>query len=194
MRNLLLTLLLAFTGTAAHAQYPPIWFPLPPPRPAYRTPPPPSNFTFGATLSLGLENHDDHTQTDPVSVPLFGLFADFTHHAVRPGIDLRAEAGRIAVRGLLVGPRVSYNYRTLHPYAAGLFGPNHYGDDSSILIGAPSTANDHHGVTAKLAVGIDSEISSYVCWRVVEYSLGNFNGIPNSHPQTFSTGIVFRIP
>ena len=45
-----------------------------------------------------------------------------------------------------------------------------------------------------VAVGLDLHSGSPFSWRVIEFTKGDFSGVPGSHPQTIMTGIVLHLP
>lgn len=132
----------------------------------------------------------DSATYSPGPVVAAGTYAQWNRFGWCPGLDLRLQGGSQNVRGVLVGPRLAYQPRghswMLRPYVAALFGPNELSDYGGHA--------DLRGVTTSGVVGVDIHFDSYVGWRVLEYSKGEFTGIAGVYPQTISTGIVFHIP
>jgi hypothetical protein len=180
------------------AQFIPIPIPIPYPR---STPPqiPPTagpeshhSVALAGFIAIGGQGGGDPTAASAVAVPTAGLYAEWTRHILQPGLELRAVGGGRGVLGTLVGPRLSLSYKQVpfHPYVAALFGPNHILYSANNL---PPTI-DRHGVTRQFTIGLEEDLGHFVRWRVVDFSKGTFDGIPNSSPQSWTTGIVLRIP
>jgi len=128
-----------------------------------------------------------------------GLYAQWNRYGLCPGLDLRLQGNGSHLHGYLVGPRVAYQPRSesLRPfrlYAEGLFGKNEvtYSPDTSGLFTIPAT--EHIGVTRSIVIGLDFHVTAPFDWRVIEFSKGDFTGLPGSYPQTLETGILFHFP
>lgn len=152
-------------------------------------PPPAPPLSIGAFLTLGLENHDIPNQPSPVSIPVVGIYGEWTRHRIHPGLDLRAEGGTEGIQGTLVGPRVSTSIYGFHPYLEGLFGPNHLATSN-----LTQPATDHEGVTKEVAFGLDVGLHGNFRWRLVEFTFGSFSGVHGSTPHAITSGVVMHFP
>jgi hypothetical protein len=172
MRVSLLAVLLGLSiGGPARAQ----WLPqAPEPQQA------PPAVTIGTFLELGLQWGAESNAASSTAGTV-GMFADFTHHHWRPGIEARETRASDGVSGTLTGPRLSYTSGRGSLYLAGLFGPNYYVNS--------------HGVTSEVAAGVEvmSATHPFVGYRV-EIATGVFTGVPDSRHTTLSLGVVLRIP
>lgn len=137
--------------------------------------------------------HDTHTGGDPYNFSTGGGYLQYTPHLFQPGLDLRLSGSESSVHGVLVGPRLALvphgNFGVIHLYTEALFGPNTF---TSIQNQIPFASVSHNGVTSEAALGLDLDFSQHVRWRVVEGSFSNFSVIPNSHPTSISTGLVWH--
>ncbi len=141
-------------------------------------------FSVAVSLALGLQN-DAKTGTSRVSIGGAGIYAELNRNHLHPGIDLRGiTASNGNVGGMLVGPRFSCSAGVLHPYVEGLAGPNH-----ALVLGT-----DHQGVIYEFTVGVEIAYSQNVRWRVLEYTHGVFTGLPDSHPDAYTTALVLHFP
>jgi hypothetical protein len=127
-----------------------------------------------------------------------GAYAQWNRYGLCPGLDLRIQGNQSQLHGYLVGPRAAYQPRgSLRPfrlYAEGLFGKNEVSDSPATgnLFTAPST--EHVGVTRSIVIGLDLHTGTVFDWRVIEFSKGDFTGLPGSYPQSITTGIVLHLP
>ena len=159
--------------------------------PAWRSPPKEfdpddhSRYSVGGFVSLGLQSLNA-SPSDPLNaVAGAGLYVERNRNHLHAGFALRGVgSANGTVNGTLAGPRFSYSYHVLHPYVEGLFGPNHL-----TLSGV-----DRQGVTSAIAFGLEIAYARNVRWRVIEFTQGTFTGQPDSHPRSFSTGFVVRVP
>ena len=147
----------------------------------------------GLFLAIGGESHDTPTQPSPVGTSLFGGYLEWDRRGIKPGVAIRGKGGTLGIRGVLVGPRISSQFGALHPYAEALFGPNHL-ESSPALPPNSAVVVDRKGITSELAVWVEAEFSRHFRWRVVEFTAGNFSGVPGSRPRSLSTGIVLHLP
>lgn len=87
-----------------------------------------------------------------------------------------------------IGPRVAFKFHPfpLQVYAEALGGANHYVSGSGN--GAPSSTD----VQYQLLGGLDATFFPRFDWRVIEYA--RTGGPGNLSGNSFSTGLVFRIP
>ena len=142
-------------------------------------------YSVGGFLGLGLQSGNASPANDVREIALAGLYLERNRDHLHAGLALRGVLGDTStVSGTLVGPRFSYSYNILHPYAEVLFGPNHLTFDGA----------DRQGVTSEIALGLEIAYGRNVRWRVIEFTQGTFTGQPDSHPRSFSTGFVVRVP
>jgi hypothetical protein len=156
-----------------------------------------AGFAGGAFVSLGFETPHNQGGFFIDEVARAGVYAEWLRPRVHPGLDVRQQVGRGGIQGTLVGPRASMTFGRFHPYAEVLFGPT-YADfeppaGTIIPPGGPVPGADLRGITTQGTIGIESDLSPYFRWRIIEFNQSSFSGIPGSHPQAFTTGIVFHI-
>ncbi len=153
---------------------------------------PPPAVTVGAFLELGLQ-WGAASSAGVAEAGTAGIFADFTHHPWRPGLEVRGT--KASVSGILTGPRLSYALRGGSFYVVGLFGPNYYVNNVQPQPSAPNQTMTSHGVTSEVAAGVEvmPPAHPFLGYRV-EIATGVFSGVPDSHPTTLSVGVVVRIP
>ncbi len=124
-----------------------------------------------------------------------GIYGQWNRFGFCPGLDLRLQGNSQNLRGYLVGPRVAFQPRgRLRPfrlYAEGLFGKNEL---TSHALGLNPPSYEYAGINRVAVIGLDVHYNSAVGWRVIEFSKGDFTGLPGSHPQTIQTGILFHFP
>lgn len=129
------------------------------------------------------------------SGPTFGLY--YQHWGipfVRAGLDARATfmgSGSATEDTGLIGPRVQIkpHILPLMPYGEALIGVAHVDVGQGL---ARTQGNDFEWA---LNAGIDLTILPHIDWRMVDYTYGRIpNNLPNSNPNTVSTGLVVRLP
>ncbi len=147
-----------------------------------------SGFAGGAFVSLGFETPHDPGNFSIAEVARAGMYGEWLRPRVHPGLDVREQGGTSGIQGTLVGPRASMTFGRFHPYAEVLFGPTY-----ALLGYSGYTEIDRHGITTQGTIGVESDLSRFFRWRIIEFSQSSFSGIPNSNPRAFSTGIVIHI-
>jgi hypothetical protein len=147
--------------------------------------------SFGAFEELGPEWGDQPNGAGGIGTEHAGIFAEFTRHAFRPGLELQGVGGTSNVSGLLAGPRLSYTAGRCTLFGVGLFGAAHLehyqtSTGSNVVL---------HGLYSGVAVGFDlmSVRVPQVGFRQ-EISLGTFSGLAGSVPFSWSAGVVLRLP
>jgi hypothetical protein len=192
---LLLALLTATSRGFGQIYYPPpLYPPFSYPRP-YDPPPDPRDapLEIGGYGMLGGAIEDTPPPHTGYAVGAIGLYGQWNRYGLCPGVDLRIQGNSEHLHGFLVGPRVAYQprgkLRPLRPYIEGLFGKDEvsYSPDTSV-------ETIYTGVTRSIVIGLDLHVHAVFDWRVVEFSKGDFTGLPGSYPQTLQTGIVFHFP
>lgn len=134
-------------------------------------------------------------------VGAIGLYAQWNRYGLCPGLDLRIQGNGSHLHGYLVGPRVAYQPRSerLRPfrlYAEALFGKNEvtYTPSTSDIYPPIPALREYVGTTRSIVIGLDLHVTAPIDWRVLEFSKGDFSGLPGSYPQTLQTGILFHFP
>ena len=175
--------------------YPPIFYPRYPDPPGFHPPSDPVHYPIeiGEYVTVGGASGNPPSSNSPYPAGTVGIYAQWNRYGLCPGLDLRIQGNSGQLHGYLVGPRVVYQPRgKLNPfrlYAEGLFGKNEIPYNT-----ATQTFNSITGTTRAFAIGLDLHADSAFAWRVIEFTRGDFTGIPNSHPQTITTGIVLHLP
>ncbi len=86
------------------------------------------------------------------------------------------------------GPRVSYRFGPVHPYAEALGGLGHSGYTVS-----PRPLLAGFGAAWTVDFGTDLRVTPRLDWRVAEYSRSHIYAGSGASPSILSTGFVFRI-
>jgi len=174
---------------------PPVFYPpYPGPRP-FRPPSEPVRYPveIGEYVTVGGAANSTPGTQGAYAAGTVGLYAQWNRYGLCPGLDLRIQGNSSQLHGYLVGPRVVYQPRgklnPFRPYAEALFGKNETPYNT-----ANQTFSSITGTTRAFAIGLDLHSDSAFAWRVIEFTKGDFTGIPGSHPQTITTGIVLHLP
>lgn len=197
-----LLLLASLTATKATAQifFPPVFYPPFGPTVPYQQPDPEdSPVEVGFYVGLGSAIEETPPPHSSVFTANAGIYAQWNRFGLCPGLDLRAQGNSDYLHGYLVGPRLAYqprgHYRPLRPYVEALFGKNEINYSPPLTNTALNPiSTPHTGVTRAIAVGLDLHPDSVLSWRVLEFTKGDFTGLPGSYPQTLTTGLVLHIP
>jgi hypothetical protein len=198
----MLPILISLTATRAFAQvyFPQIFYPpFGSPRP-YNPPPDPKDapVEIGGYATVGGTVDETPPPHSGAVAGSAGIYAQWNRFGLCPGLDLRIQGNQNALHGYLVGPRVAFQPRgSLRPfrlYAEGLFGKNEisYSAPTDGVFTGP--AIDRVGANRSIVFGLDLHTDHAFGWRVIEFQKGDFTGLPGSHPQTITTGIVLHIP
>jgi hypothetical protein len=199
---LLSPLLICLTATKAFAQiyFPPVFYPpFGSPR-QYSPPPDPkdSPVEIGGYATVGGTIDQTPPPHSGAVVGSAGIYAQWNRFGLCPGLDLRIQGNQNDLHGYLVGPRVAFqprgNLRPLRLYAEGLFGKNEISNYAPSYAVFNGPAVDLVGVNRSIVFGLDLHTDSAFGWRVIEFSKGDFTGLPGSHPQTITTGIIIHFP
>jgi hypothetical protein len=185
---------------SAQIFYPPNVYPrLPGPRP-FNPPSDPIRYPIeiGEYATVGGASAAVPSTSSPYAIGTVGIYAQWNRYGLCPGLDLRIQGNASQLHGYLVGPRVAYQPRgrqnPLRLYAEALFGKNESPYNRAIVGVLDPAFNSYTGTTRAVAIGLDFHSDSAFAWRVIEFTKGDFTGIPNSHPQTITTGIVLHLP
>lgn len=143
----------------------------------------------GVLLGLYFENNSVPGSTSTDITLSGGAYIETTRLRFNPGLEYRVQNDESTVFGPLAGARVSTHFSAVHPYAAALFGANHAYTNREF-----ASAEERSGVTSKVLVGVDVDVSPHVRIRLGEFSQGFFTGIPGSQPRAFTTGVVWHLP
>lgn len=153
---------------------------------------------IGEYVTVGGASTAAPTIRESYVVGAVGIYAQWNRYGLCPGLDLRIQGNSSQLHGYLVGPRVVYQPKgrmnPFRPYAEALFGKNETPYNTATPGILNPTFNSITGTTRAFAIGLDLHSDSAFAWRILEFTKGDFTGIPNSHPQTITTGIVLHLP
>lgn len=127
--------------------------------------------------------------------PTFGVYyAHWGVPFVRVGFDARASfigSGSTHDDSGFIGPRIALHPHVipLMPWAEALVGA------SSYQFGQGSAKTSGTSLSYNLAAGLDLTILPRLDWRVIDYSWQDVTGVGQQfRPETYSTGLVLRLP
>ena len=185
-------------SSLAQVYYPPVFYPRVYGPPVFHPPSDPVHapIEIGGHAAAG-GGADAAPKSGRYIAGTVGLYAQWNRYGFCPGLDVRVQGNTSEVHGYLIGPRMAYQPRgrtnPFRLYAEGLFGKDEIPGDTANTALIPASGS-RTGVTRALAVGLDLHSDSPFAWRVIEFTKGDFTGIPGSHPQTIMTGIVLHLP
>ncbi len=122
--------------------------------------------------------------------PTIGLTATLVPLShIQIGVDLRGSflGGSQRLDGLALGPKFTFAFKGMHPYAEILVGYARYNDGK----GTASSATTDGQLAA--VGGIDRHITQHIDWRIVEFEYQQYYALGGQYnPKNFSTGLVYH--